>query len=339
VTAATPGPVLVMGAGAVGCWIGGMLRAAGVGVTFVARARVRDALRTHGLTLTDLEGGRVELAPDALEVVDAVPEGAAPALVVLAVKVGDTATAAATLAARLPAGTTVLSLQNGVDTAAIAAAAAPALRVHAGMVPFNVAEAAPGHVHRGTTGRLAVADAPALREWAPALARAGLPLTFHADMTPVLWGKLLLNLNNPVNALSGLPLRAQLLDRGYRRVLAALQDEALDALDAAGIVPAPPTPLPARRLPTLLRLPTPLFRLLAARMLRIDARAGSSMADDLRRGRPTEVDALCGAIVGLARRHGTQAPRNERIADLVRRWPDDPRPLSSAALSLAIGLA
>lgn len=307
-------------------------------MSLVGRPRVLDALRRDGLTLTDLDGRRTSLAPDALGLAPAVPEHARPALVLLCVKSAATAGAAAELARALPAGTLVLSLQNGVGNAAAAAASAPSLRVLAGMVPFSVAFVAPGHVHRGTEGRLAVQDDAALRAWAPAFERAGLPLALHADMTPVLWGKLLLNLNNPVNALSGLPLRAQLLDRGYRRVLAALQAEALDVLTAAGIVPARLTPLPPRWLPALLRLPTPLFRRLAARMLRVDEHATSSMADDLRLGRPTEIDALAGEVVRLARQLGRDAPLNERIADLVRRWPEDPRSMGSAAMLAALGL-
>ncbi|HWH83382.1 MAG TPA: 2-dehydropantoate 2-reductase N-terminal domain-containing protein, partial [Burkholderiaceae bacterium] len=60
----TPPPtLLVMGAGAIGCWLGGCLQAAGVPVVFVGRARVLGELRTHGLTLTDLDGRRSVLAP------------------------------------------------------------------------------------------------------------------------------------------------------------------------------------------------------------------------------------------------------------------------------------
>lgn len=337
-TAAAPGPVLVMGAGAVGCYVGGRLRAAGADVTFVGRPRVLEALCRDGLTLSDLDGHRATLPPHALTLAGTIPAGAAPALVLLCVKSGATTDAAAELGRALPRGTVALSLQNGVGNAAAAAAAAPALRVLPGMVPFNVAFVGPAHVHRGTDGRLAVPDDPALRAWAPAFERAGLPLALHADMAPVLWGKLLLNLNNPVNALSGLPLRAQLLDRGYRRVLAALQTEALGVLAAAGIAPAKLTPLPPRWLPALLRLPTPMFRVLAARMLRVDERATSSMADDLKLGRPTEIDALAGEVVRLARRLGRDAPLNARIAELLRRWPGDPQPLDSTALAAALGL-
>ena len=206
-------------------------------------------------------------------------------------------------------------------TCALAPAAAPELQWLAGMVPYNIAEVGPGHLHRGTGGRLAAQDAAALRRLAPLFERAGLPLGLHADMAAVQWGKLLLNLNNPVNALSGLPLRAELLDRGYRQVFAALQDEALAALDAAGIRPAQLAAVPPHRLPPLLRLPNAIFRLLAARMLRMDDKARSSMADDLALGRATEVDALCGEVVRLARAHGLAAPLNERIAALVGHWP------------------
>jgi 2-dehydropantoate 2-reductase len=338
VTAAAPGPVLVMGAGAVGCYVGGCLQAAGVPVTFVGRARVLDALRRDGLTLTDLDGRHARLPAQALVLAESVPEGAAPALVLLTVKTGATADAAAELGAVLPAGTVVLSLQNGVTNAASAQAAAPSLRVLAGMVPFNVAQTAPGGFHRGTEGRLALQDDAALRRWALTFERAGLPPDWHAEMAPVLWGKLLLNLNNPVNALSGLPLRAQLLDRGYRRILAALQAEALDVMATAGIRPARLTPLPPHWVPALLRLPTPLLRRLAARMLRIDEHATSSMADDLRLGRPTEIDALSGEIVRLAAAHGRRAPLNEGIAALVRSASALRRPLDSAALAAALGL-
>jgi len=151
----------------------------------------------------------------------------------------------------------------------------------------------------------------------------------------VQWAKLLLNLNNPVNALSGLPLRAQLLDRDHRRVLAALQREALAALAAAGIQPAQITALPAQRLPAVLSLPNWLFRRVAARMLKIDDQARSSMADDLAMGRRTEIDALCGEVVRLARAHGREAPLNAAMQRLVE---SDPKPRSGAALRAALGL-
>jgi len=334
----TRAPVLVMGAGTIGCYLGGCLQAAGVPVQFVGRARVLAALRAQGLTLTDLDGGAQHLSAGALSLHEEIPAGLAPALVLLAVKSGATAKAAAALAAALPAGTPVLSMQNGLSNADVGRAGAPALRWLAGMVPFNVAELAPGRFHRGTTGALAAQDDPALRALQPDFERAGLPLQLHADLRAVQWGKLLLNLNNPVNALSGQPLRAQLMQRGYRQCLAALQVEALQLLQRAGIAPAQVAALPPRRVPPLLRLPTPLFKLVAARMLRIDPQARSSMADDLALGRATEIDALCGEVVRLAESLDQQAPLNARMVALVEAWPQRPVAMDARAVKAALGL-
>lgn len=333
-----PGPLWVMGAGSIGCWVGGCLQAAGADVTFIGRPRVLDTLRTQGLTLTSLDGQRIELPAARLTLAERPPASPAPALVLLTVKSAATREAATQLARALPARTPVLSLQNGVGNAGAARAAAPALEVIAGMVPFNVAEIGPGRFHRGTSGTLTAADHPALHAWRPTFAAAGVPLDAHADMRGVQWAKLLLNLNNPVNALSGLPLRDELLVRGYRLVLAALQDEALTVLAHARIAPAKLTPLPARAVPWVLRLPNPLFRLAAARMLRIDATARSSMADDVAHGRPTEIDALCGEVVQLARGLGLAAPLNARITTLVRDLAVAPRRYDAAALLKALNL-
>jgi 2-dehydropantoate 2-reductase len=334
--------VLVMGAGSVGCFVGGLTQLAGVPVHFVGRPRVLAALRKQGLRLTDQDGLDRHIPALELRLHEEPPAGIKPDLVLLCVKSGATVEAATALGLTLPLGTPVVSLQNGLGNAPAAREAAPQLRWHAGMVPYNIAEIAPGHYHRGTGGALAVEGTPedlALAAWQTALARLGMGLQLHADLAPVQWGKLLLNLNNPVNALSGLPLRDELLQRGYRRVLAALQQEALDLLEAAHRPVAQLTPLPPRRLLTLLRLPTPLFRLAAARMLRIDAQARSSMADDLAQGRTTEIDALCGEVVRLARGLGRSAPLNLRMQTLVQAWPKRRRPYAPAELLRALGLS
>ncbi|RZL29610.1 MAG: 2-dehydropantoate 2-reductase, partial [Rubrivivax sp.] len=326
----------------VGCFIGGLTQLAGVPVHFVGRPRVLAGLRRQGLHLTDQDGLDRRIPALDLRLHDAPPAGLKTDLVLLCVKSGATAEAATALGLTLPEGTPVVSLQNGIANTALARATVPQLRWHAGMVPFNIAELAPGHYHRGTGGALAVEGDErdlALAAWKTALGRVGMGLGLHADLAPVQWGKLLLNLNNPVNALSGRPLRDELLQRGYRRVLAALQQEALALLDAAQRPVAQLTPLPPHRLPAVLRLPTPLFRLAAARLLRIDAQARSSMADDLAAGRPTEIDALCGEIVRLAQSLQRSAPLNARMRALVEAWPRRHRPYAPAELLKALGLS
>ena len=319
---------IILGAGAIGCYVGGRLALAGQRVTFVGRPRVIDALATHGLTVTDLEGFSGHLAGTALKLAGSLREVALndePAVILLCVKGGATDGAAREVAQVCPAGTVIVSLQNGVDNVARVEAAAPQMQVLAGMVPynvvFNVKASAFGQsacqAHRATMGPLQIARSAASDQFLTAFTESGLPMLLIDNMRAVQWGKLLLNLNNPVNALSELPLQAQLRNRDYRRVLADLQREALAVMSRAGITPAQVTAVKPQVLPHLLRLPNWLFTRVAARMLRMDAKARSSMSDDMQHGRVTEIDDLCGAVVRLARLRGERAPLSERMTQLV----------------------
>ena len=105
--AGPPGPLLVMGAGSIGCFVGGRLQAAGATVHFVGRPRVIGALAGHGLELTDLEAPPVRLDASALWLHGSPPAQPVPSLALLCVKSGGTADAARQLAAVLPPGTPV----------------------------------------------------------------------------------------------------------------------------------------------------------------------------------------------------------------------------------------
>jgi hypothetical protein len=136
------------------------------------------------------------------------------------------------------------------------------------MVPFNVVETRNGsqrpRFHRATSGTMLIAPSvPGLRD---ALDVPGVTLAEHPDMTGVMWGKLILNLNNALNALAGIPLAVELADRRWRVVLAAQIEEALAVLNAARIRPAGVEGVPPRVIPLILRLPDWLFRLVARSM-------------------------------------------------------------------------
>jgi 2-dehydropantoate 2-reductase len=314
---------IVLGAGTIGCYVGARLLAAGQQVTLVGRPRMLEPLALGGITVTDLEGFTTQVQakdlPLALNLATAWASRRldATTVILLCVKGGATVSAALEIAACCPPGTPVISLQNGVENVARLQSAAPSLQALPGMVPYNVVMRSATHVHRATMGSIYLPQNALTAQIAPLFNAAGLACVLAEDMRAVQWGKLLLNLNNPVNALSDLPLRTQLLDRDFRHVLAALQSEALIVLGAAGIVPAKVASAPPRALPHLLRLPNWLFTRIAARMLRIDASARSSMWDDLQQGRITEVDDLCGAVVRLATQHGTSAPCNATMCQLI----------------------
>ena len=311
---------IVVGAGAIGCYVGGRLAAGGQQVTLVGRPAILGEIAVYGLTVSDMDGFSTCVSASRLRFAASVSEvdGGAKPVILLCVKGGATAQAAAEVGAAFGVGTPVISLQNGIDNVQRIRDVAPHLEVIAGMVPYNVVLSSPAKVHRATTGHLRIGASALSAQVAARCAVAGLPTEVVSNMQAVQWGKLLLNLNNPVNALSDLPLRVELMDRDYRVVLAALQCEALRALDAAGITPAKVASAPPRLLPKILRLPDLLFKLVAARMLRIDPLARSSMWDDLQKGRTTEIDDLCGAVMRLAQQHGTAAPANNKLLTLVQ---------------------
>lgn len=314
----TSTPICIYGAGSIGCYLGGRLAATGAPVQLVGRERVAHEVAAHGLHVTDYRGADLRVAPADLRFATQ-PQAAAPArLVLVTVKSAATETAARELAPVLAPGTVVISFQNGLHNAGILARLLPGCTVLTGMVPFNVIARGGGAFHQGSEGNLDVAAHPALAPFLDAFVRAGLPLHEHPDMRTVQWAKLLLNLNNAVNALSGVPLKAELSQRAYRRCVALAQREALALLDAEGIRPAKLTPLPPHWFPHALSVPDWLFRRLANRMLAIDPLARSSMWEDLELGRPTEVDWLNGEVVRLAQKQGRRAPVNARLVELIR---------------------
>jgi 2-dehydropantoate 2-reductase len=310
--------ICVYGAGSIGCYVGGRLKATGTDVAFVGRPRLAQEVTHHGLHLTDFHGADLHVAGDHLPFFTN-PTGASAAdLVLVTVKSAGTAEAGRELAQVLPSRALVLSLQNGMGNAEVLRKELPNHTVLEGMVPFNVVNRGNGEFHQGSEGDLAAADHEGLRLYLPMFERAGLPLKLHPQIHSVQWAKLLLNLNNPVNALSDLPLKEQLAQRDYRRCVAITQREAIDLLNAAGVKLARLTPLPPHWIPAMLSLPDWIFRRVANQMLEIDPLARSSMWEDLQAGRTTEVDWLNGEILRLAQKLGRAAPANARMIELVR---------------------
>lgn len=305
--------IAVFGAGAIGCWVGARLAAGGADVTLIGRPRVLDEL-AGGLRAAE-PGGRVWQARPTLATEAAAARDAD--VVLVTVKSGGTEGAARALAPVLREGAVVASLQNGVSNPDVLRAGLPGRTVLAGMVPFNVVRRAPGEYLRASSGELAIEDHPAAAALVAACRAAGLAIATRRDMRAVQWGKLVMNLNNAINALSGRPLAQELGERSYRRCLAAAQREALAVLRAAGEPVARLTPVPPGWIARVLELPDVVFRRIAGRVVAIDPAARSSMADDLDAGRPTEVEYIQGEIVRLAEAIGKAAPVNRKLAELV----------------------
>jgi 2-dehydropantoate 2-reductase len=314
-------PIGVAGAGSIGCFVGGMLAAAGRSIALLARPRVIGEIEASGLRLTSFDGSECKVAASGLTLSDDPSIFSETGVVLVTVKSTDTRDMADIIARHAPPDVVVVSLQNGVGNVAVLRDRLPGRRVLGGMVPFNVVALGEGRFHRSTSGDIAVeGDAAGTAE---RLSVPGLTMRPTDNIDGVQWGKLIVNLNNALNALADMPLRRQLAQRAWRRLFADQMAEGLAAIRAEGIKPVSPTPIPAGWMPPLLRLPDTIFEALLGRTMKIDPEARSSMWEDLQRGRRTEIDYLQGVITEIADRRGLQAPLSHRIVALVRKAEAD----------------
>lgn len=309
-------PIVVAGAGAIGCFVGGMLAAAGRRVALLVRPRVKTEIERFGLLLTDFDGSEKRLGAGQLALSEDPSIFHSAGIVLVTVKSADTAAVAEQIAQHAPEDAVIVSLQNGVGNVAVLRERLGGRRVLAGMVPFNVIAMGEGRFHRSTSGDIHIGEDA--ENTAGKLSVAGFTMRASGDITGVQWGKLIINLNNALSALSDLPLAAQLANRDWRRLFADQMAEGLAALKAAGITPVSATPIPMRWSPALLRLPDAIFKAILGRTMKIDPEARSSMWQDLKQGRRTEIDYLQGAVIALAERNNVSVPLMRRIVALIK---------------------
>lgn len=290
--------IAVMGAGAVGCYYGGMLARAGHDVVLVARPAHVEAMQREGLLLdtqTFQERVRVQASTQ--------PEGVQGAQCVLfCVKSTDTESAGLAMAPHLAEGATVLSLQNGVDNAERLAAVLQRPVLPA-VVYVATAMAGPGHVRHFGRGELVIAPSPTSEQLARTFAAAGIPMQVSDNVAGALWAKLVLNcVYNPLSAITRMPygeiVNAQGLD--VPRAMDDIVRECLAVAHASGI--ALPEGTAEAVLPLAASMPGQV----------------SSTAQDLARGRHTEIDHLNGFIVRRGEALGIATPANRLLHTLVR---------------------
>lgn len=302
----------IFGAGAIGGYLGVRL-AAELDVVLVGRPSLAE-VATDGLSA--IAGDRktraevrVETSAAALQDVD---------VCLVCVKTAGLPAAAAELSAALAPGCLVVPLQNGLFAADILREAGLEQPLAPGLVVFNVVWKG-AEFRRATSGPIAVqAGDPRVGALAGAFRQAGEVFVEAEDIQALQMGKLLLNLNNGLCALTGQPLRRFLEHRGARRAFAAVIREGLWVAQRSGRSVGGFGRIDPRLAARILPLPNWLFFRIAAQMLTIDPEAKTSTLQDLERGRPTEVDALHGGVVRLARAAGVKAPKNAWVVEQVK---------------------
>ncbi len=320
--------VLVLGAGAVGSAVGGLLALAGREVTLLARPAHATAVTQTGLLLKVGEGER-RVRRNLTAVAD--PEAALARgpydLVILAVKSYATPAALADLARLADRDTVILCLQNGLTGEERLVEAFPRHTILAGAICAYLDFVGPGVVwwrddRGGLTAAIQAGDGglgvSVWRKVFPPLGMAAEFLTAPDAARSVKWSKLMLNLAfNALNGLTGLsageilahPRHGSLAVTALREGFAVMQREGIRPVDLPGY--------PVRRMAQACRLPLPLARRLLA-WGASGSGARSSLAQDLARGGATEIETLNGAVVAAGERLGLPTPANSELCALVR---------------------
>jgi len=292
-----PLKVAVMGAGAVGCYFGGMLARAGHDVTLIARPQHVEAIDRDGLrmeTKTFDERVRLKASSDAGAV-----RGAD--LVLFCVKSTDTELAGAQIKPHLGPDALVLCLQNGVDNADRLRKVLPGLAVSAAVVYVATEMAGPGHLKHHGRGELVIEPVGASRAVASALIAAGVPTDVSDNVRDALWLKLILNSAfNAISAIAQLPYGRAVEGEGVWGAISDVINECIAVAKAEGV-----------------NLPGDVHAA-AAKLIATIPTQYSSTAQDIARGKPTEIDYLNGHIVRRGAALGIATPANRVLWALVK---------------------
>ncbi|PYI46821.1 MAG: 2-dehydropantoate 2-reductase [Verrucomicrobia bacterium] len=294
--------IAVVGAGAVGGYFGGMFARAGAPIVLIGRRHFADAVNSNGLVLDKSEGQeRIRVA--ATTEISAIRDCS---LILFSVKANDTAETAKQIAPFLQPDATVVCLQNGVDNADRVRAATNVVTVPA-VVYVAVSVPEFGRVKHLARGDLIIGPlSERTTEVANVFNRAAISCRISENIEGELWVKLLCNC--ALNAISALghARYGQIVQSGdAKQLMQDVVDEVLAVARAAGVV-----------LPGVDDRESGMAAAMKIAMQMADA--FSSTAQDLNRGRPTEIDALNGYIVRQGAALAVPVPINRALVTLVK---------------------
>ena len=294
--------IAVVGAGAVGGYFGGMFARAGAPIVFIGRKHFAEAVNSKGLVL-DKSESRERIRATASTEMSAIRD--CP-LILLCVKANDTSETAEQMAPFVRPDATIVCLQNGVDNAQRVRAAANVAAVPAA-VYVAVSTPEPGRVKHLARGDLIIGPpSETTTEMANIFERAGIPCRISDNIEGELWLKLLRNCAlNAISALGHARYGEIAQNADAQKLMEQIVDEVLAVARAAGVV-----------MPGVHDRESGMAAAMDLAMQM--AEAFSSTAQDLNRGRPTEIDALNGYISRRGAELGVPVPVNHALFTLVK---------------------
>ncbi len=297
--------ICIVGAGALGCLFAGLLCRAGYSVILTVRNEKQAAeLKRNGLRI---QCGTETREEKCQAVTSEVLKTRRPAIIIVCVKSYDTEGAARMLLNCIEPGTVVMTLQNGLDNAAVLQRLLPEATVIAGVTSHGSTLLGTGHVRHAGTGETIVGalDAKGERQAervADLLNAAGIDASVSENTEGMLWGKVIINCGiNPLAAFMEVPNGRIADNRFLRDIMRRAVSEASDVALACGI-----------------RLP---YDDPVKKVLDVSTATSAnvcSMLQDIRAGRRTEIDALNGAVVRHGQEEGLFVKVNDMLCRLIK---------------------
>ena len=311
--------IAVIGAGAIGSVIGGLLSKAGEDVTLIGRRSHVNAINQNGLIL-DAESGKTVIQVKAAENLDFIPD-----LALLTVKTQDVESSVRKAQLFL-SGALVVTMQNGVQSDDIVAGILGKENIISSIVLFNI-----GFLEPGKASYSKVLSKTALLIGEPfgakgkrlqsllALFNKALPTDISDDIRGAHWTKLLQNLNNAVPAVTGLPIQEGNQYPQIRELNIKLMKEGLEVIKIAGIKTTPVPGFTVSLMETIAKMPlaesSSMLKNITESLGKLPI-LGSTL-QSIKRGKSTEIDYLNGEIVNLGKKKGIPTPINSLIVELV----------------------
>ena len=310
--------IMMVGAGSVGGFFGAKLLKAGVDCSFLLRGRTLEAIQKDGLTIRSNQESFTVRPVTASD-----PRELPPAdLIVLGVKRYDVDGALEQLRPVLSSNTTLLTLQNGVDTEARIQELLPNIPVLAGVAYIYSKIAKPGVIEHYKKGAIAIGRWPGaaaghmIETVQSVFERGGIPCQVVQDVRRVKWEKMCWNVAfNPLTVLINDNVSKALSYPELLTVIERLVDETVAVASGEGVTLAPDMAKKTIQWSQEIR------------------DIHTSMYDDWKAGRPTEIKYLNGYIVDRAKALGIPVPANEMVVALIKALTE-PAPLGSAQLTL-----
>jgi 2-dehydropantoate 2-reductase len=310
--------ISVVGAGAIGSVLGGLLARAGEDIILIARKTHVEAINRNGL-FVDGVLGKFTIRVKATERLNFRPD-----IVLLAVKTQDVAEACQAIRPYVE-DVPIVTLQNGIRSDEIAASMLGKENIIGGVVLFNARFLEPGHVTYGSEGTLLIGEVfgenGARVEEIRSILNRVIKTEICNNIRGARWTKLLMNvMGNSLDAMTGLSLGACMKHPGLRRTGVLILKEALEVIEKADIELEALPEVPVFAFKTLIKSPLPVASGILGLMMGSKTYADTitSTLQSIRRGRPTEIEYLNGEIVKLGKKVGVATPYNSKVMELVR---------------------